>query len=165
MSDSSNRFAALTATSITGLALIISSFQAFVSWQSLQQYKDSFLFSKRAEVCVDFLRDVRDETDQLNQLGNIAESRGTNNDRYSNLMNQLLGRQQQLSGHMSFTLLGTAELADDADQLEKALGAAVSTAAADGATKAQIADAITRTIAARARLQNACTALAHGGGA
>lgn len=162
MADNS-RIAALTATGIACIALMVSTFQAYVSYQSLQQYRNSFLFSKRAEVCVDFLRDVRDETDQLNQLGNIAESRGTNNDRYSALMNQLLGRQQQLSGHMSFTLLGTSELADDADQLEKALGNAVTTASTDGVTKAQITDAITRTIGPRARLQNACTALAHGG--
>src|SRR5215813_4206102 len=96
-----SRLVAIAATAIAAFALIVSTFQAFVSYQSLQQYRDQFLFSKRAEVCVDFLRDVRDETDQLNQLGNIADSRGTNNDRYSSQMNQVLGRQQQLSGHMS----------------------------------------------------------------
>jgi hypothetical protein len=159
-----DRLAALIATTIAAIALIVSSFQAYISYRSLQQYRETFLFSKRAEVCVDFLRDIRDETDQLNQLGNISDRRGDNNDRYSSLMNQVLGHQQELSGHMSFTLLGTDELADDADQLEKALGNAVNIAAAHDATKAQIEDAIAHTIGPRARLQNACTALAHGAG-
>ena len=108
------------------------------------------------------MRDVRDETDELTQVSSIAERSGSNNDRYSNIMNRLLGRQAQLSGHMSFVILGTAELADDAEALEKSLETAVSVAAADGATKPQIDEAIAHTIAPRARLQLACMALARG---
>jgi len=159
-----NRVAALVATSLTAIAVMISSFQAYISWSSLQQYRESFLFSKRAEVCVDFLRDVRDETDQLNQASLIAERSGTNNDRYSALMNRLLGRQEQLSGHMSFVILGTRELAADAEDLEKTLGQAVSVAGTDGVTKTQIDQAIARTLASRTRLQNTCMAMARGAG-
>ena len=157
-----DRAAALIATSIAGTALMISTFQAYVSWTSLQQYRESFLFSKRAEVCVNTLRDVSNLADQLSLASGIAIRETSNSERYSRVMNRIGPLQQNLNGHMSFVILGTAELARDAETLEKSLNDAVTVAMTDGATSPQIDEALAHTQGPRTQFQNACMALARG---